>query len=161
MLQFPKPDLLKPPAHCWLKTNPIVILAYFGHKIFVLLQVIAIFISLHPQYCLQPVDLEELMSAGVQTLTGLYGITMTGYVFFLGRIDSLVQADWTIGDVVDALKNRFVHMIYGISTTFLLSLFLCGLSAYLQGRAIQLPLYVHFSGPSGAYFAPSKWRIIS
>lgn len=108
-----------------------------------LLQVVAIFISLHPQYCLQPVDLEKLLSAGVQTLTGLYGITMTGYVFFLGRMDTLVQADWTISDVVDALKNRFAHMIYGISTTFLLSLFLCGLSAYLQGRAIQLPLYIH------------------
>ena len=138
-----KPVLSNSHAHRWLKTHPLVIVAHLGHELFVLMQAVAVFISLHPQYCLQPSTLEELMNGGIQTLAGLYGITMTGYVFFLGRIDTLVQADWTISDVAETLKKQFARMVYLISAAFLVSLFLCGLNVYLQSYAVQMPSWLN------------------
>ena len=138
-----KPALSNSHVHRWLKTHPIVIVTHLGHELFVLMQAVAVFISLHPQYCLQPSILEELMNGGIQTLAGLYGITMTGYVFFLGRIDTLVQADWTISDVAETLKKQFVRMVYLISAAFLVSLFLCGLNVYLQSYAVQMPSWLN------------------
>lgn len=143
MLNSHKPDSPNTSAHRWLKTHPLVVVTHLGHELFVLMQAVAVFISLHPQYCLQPSVLEELMNGGIQTLAGLYGITMTGYVFFLGRIDTLVQADWTISDVVETLKKQFVRMVYLISAAFLGSLFLCGLNVYLQSYAVQMPSWVN------------------
>ena len=139
----PKTDFSSPCARRWIKTYPLVIVAHLGRELFVLMQAMALFISLHPQYCLQPSILEELMNGGIQTLAGLYGVTMTGYVFFLGRIDTLVQADWTISDVIETLKKQFVRMVYLISAAFLLSLFLCGLNVYLQSYVIQMPSWVN------------------
>ena len=78
MLGRQKPVLSNSYAHRWLKTHPLVIVAHLGHELFVLMQAVAVFISLHPQYCLQPSTLEELMNGGIQTLASLYGITMTG-----------------------------------------------------------------------------------
>lgn len=132
---------LKEASH-WLRQHPLAVIVHCGNTIIGLLQLVVIFISLHPQYCADISALEQMMGTGTQILTGLFGVTMTGYVFFLGRIDAIVQADHTVEDVANMLKKQFNHMVWAISASFLLALLGCGLCAYLKSYAVQVPDYL-------------------
>lgn len=127
----------------WLRKHPIYIVARIGYEVFAVMQVLVVYISLHPWFGLDQDTLEQLLFVSVQILTSLYGITMTGYVFFLGRIDALIQADSTFEDVTLALKKRFNHMVWCITAAVLLAFLGCGLGVYLKSYKVQMPEFVY------------------
>lgn len=130
-------------AQRWLREHPIYIVVRIGYEIFAVMQVLVVYISLHPWFGLDQDTLEQLLFVSVQILTSLYGITMTGYVFFLGRIDALIQADSTFEDVTFALKKRFNHMVWSITASVLLALLGSGLGVYLKSYKVQMPGFAY------------------
>lgn len=130
-------------AQSWLRKHPIYIVARIGYEVFAVMQVLVVYISLHPRFGLDQGTLEQLLFVSVQILTSLYGITMTGYVFFLGRIDALIQTDSTFEDVTFALKKRFNHMVWSITAAVLLALLGCGLGVYLKSYEVQMPEFAY------------------
>ncbi|AUD63864.1 hypothetical protein BK010_09780 [Tenericutes bacterium MO-XQ] len=52
-----------------------------------------------------------LFSTGAQTLAGLFGLTMAGYVFLVERLDKSVDEDDTLIDIVKELKSNYFNMV--------------------------------------------------
>ncbi len=123
----------------WLNRHPLVIIAHVGNAVLTVTQLVLVFVSLHPQFSADISMQEQMMWVGAQILTGLFGVTMTGYVFFLGRIDDMVRADHTVADVAEMLKKQFNHRVWFVSTVYLLTLLDSGLTAYLKNWTAQIP----------------------
>lgn len=67
--------------------------------------------------------LMSIISTCAQIISGLYGITMAGYTFFLSRMDALTATDATLDYVVASVKNRFKYLIWFITFNVLMTLF--------------------------------------
>lgn len=123
----------------WLNRHPLAVIAHVGNTVLTVTQLVVVFVSLHPQFSADTAIQEQMMWVGAQILTGLFGVTMTGYVFFLGRINDMVRADHTAADVAEMLKKQFNHRVWFVSTVYLLALLDSGLTAYLKNWTAQIP----------------------
>lgn len=68
--------------------------------------------------------LMTIISCCAQIIAGLYGITLAGYTFFLSRIDALMASDATLDYIVSSVKLRFKRLIWYITATVGITLFI-------------------------------------
>lgn len=87
--------------------------------------------------------LVQVLSNGIQVIAGLYGITLTGYIFFMERLDSTAERDETLYDVIELLKHRYNRFVVVITVNSLTA-FILGSALILRGlpqRLLSQPLY--------------------
>ena len=105
-------------------------LIYYLHQLTILSHIAVIFGSMNDRFFPTQDNLLQILSTGSEVIAGLYGITLSGYVFFLSRIDGLASSDVTLEDVVYDMKQRYKYMIWGISINVLMALIGCGVIQY-------------------------------
>lgn len=80
----------------------------------------------------------SVMSTCAEVVAGLYGITLTGYIFFADRFRDTSNEDESLYDAVQALLLRYNHMA-GLISVMCLVCIVCGEGIVLYGSNTILP----------------------
>lgn len=89
-----------------------------------IVQILVILDCFFPLIEYAPDAVSSVMSTCSEVLAGLYGITLTGYIFFADRFKDTSQEDESLYDAVEALLLRYNHMAGFISLMCLVCIFL-------------------------------------
>jgi len=84
----------------------------------------------------------SVMSSCCEMIAGMYGITLTGYIFFADRFQDTSRDDESLYDIVQALLLRYNHMAGAISLLCLIAIVL-GEGIVLYGSNSLLPLWMY------------------
>lgn len=108
----------------------------------IIAQCLVIFDCMFPTLTLTPDAVSSVMSTCSEVLAGLYGITLTGYIFFADRFQNISRDDESLYDAVQALLLRYNHMAGFISLMCLVCI-LCGEGIVLYGTNTLLPQWLY------------------
>ena len=78
-----------------------------------------------PAYFLNENQLLYLFSVIAQVIGGLFGLTLTAYVFFIDKIKDSARDDETLYDATTALLSQCFHRLILIATVCGITIFLC------------------------------------
>lgn len=84
----------------------------------------------------------SVMSTCAEVLAGLYGITLTGYIFFADNFRDTSKEDESLYDAVQALLVRYNHMA-GFISMMCLACIVLGEGIVLYGSNTLLPEWLH------------------
>ena len=107
-----------------------------------IVQVMVVLDCIFPLLEYAPDAVSSVMSTCSEVLAGLYGITLTGYIFFADRFKDTSRDDESLYDAVQALLIRYNHLAGFISLMCLL----CTVMAegiVLYGSNTLLPVWLH------------------
>lgn len=104
----------------------------------VLAQILAAVDCFFPMIQYETDSVSAVMSTYAEVLAGLYGITLTGYIFFSDRFQDTPKEDESLYDAVQALLLRYNHMAGVISLLCLVCIVL-GEGIVLYGNNTLLP----------------------
>lgn len=107
----------------WLRkqlTNPYVLFCIACAVGFCIVQGFIIYDCMHPFLTFSESTLLQVLAVGAQIVAGLYGITLTGYVFFMDRLQGRAAEDAVLSDVVELLQQRYYRMILMMTVDSLL-----------------------------------------
>lgn len=110
----------------WSLQHPYTLAAVLGVVLFALTQAAVLLETLFRFFPLNAENISTVLSTCVQVVTGLYGVTLTGYIFFVGQLDQQADRDRRLARVVDALKRRY-NMLILVLTLLCACCFLTGL----------------------------------
>ena len=119
------------------------LIGLFGLAVVIgIVQVMVVLDCFFPLLEYAPDAVSSVMSTCSEVLAGLYGITLTGYIFFADRFKDTSREDESLYDAVQALLIRYNHLAGFISLMCLL----CTVMAegiVLYGENTLLPFAVH------------------
>ena len=104
----------------------------------VVLQLLAVLDCFFPLIAYETDAVSTVMSTCAEVLAGLYGITLTGYIFFADRFQNTSKEDESLYDAVQALLLRYNHIAGFISLMCLVCTVL-GEGIVLYGSNALLP----------------------
>ena len=107
-----------------------------------MIQVLAILDCFFPVLEYAPDAVSSVMSTCSEVLAGLYGITLTGYIFFADRFKDTSRDDESLYDAVQALLIRYNHLAGFISLMCLICTVLAE-GIVLYGENTLLPFGLH------------------
>lgn len=84
----------------------------------------------------------SVMSTCSEVIAGMYGITLTGYIFFADRFQNTSKDDESLYDAVQALLLRYNHMAGFLSLMSLVCI-VCGEGIVLYGGNTILPQWLY------------------
>lgn len=107
-----------------------------------IVQILVILDCMFPLIVYETDAVSSVMSTCSEVLAGLYGITLTGYIFFADRFQDTSKEDESLYDAVQALLLRYNHMAGFISLACLLCIILAeGVVLYGTNTLLPHPLY--------------------
>lgn len=107
-----------------------------------LVQILAIVDCISPLIEYAPDAVSSVMSTSSEVLAGLYGITLTGYIFFADRFKDTSEEDESLYDAVQALLIRYNHLAGFISLMCLFCIVLAeGIVLYGANTLLAPGLY--------------------
>ncbi len=104
----------------------------------VIAQILIILDVFHPLIEYDVDAVSNVMSTCSEVIAGMYGITLTGYIFFADRFQDTSRDDESLYDVVQALLIRYNHMAGLISLMSMVCIVL-GEGVVLYGTNTLLP----------------------
>jgi len=104
----------------------------------VIAQILIILDVFHPLIEYDVDAVSSVMSTCSEVIAGMYGITLTGYIFFADRFQDTSRDDESLYDVVQALLIRYNHMAGLISLMSMVCIVL-GEGIVLYGTNTLLP----------------------
>lgn len=107
-----------------------------------ILQIYVILDCIFPLIVYEVDAVSSVMSTCSEVLAGLYGITLTGYIFFADRFQNTSKEDESLYDAVQALLIRYNHMAGFISLMCLVCI-ACAEGIVLYGNNTLLPEGLH------------------
>ena len=108
----------------------------------VIAQILIILDVFHPLIEYDVDAVSSVMSTCSEVIAGMYGITLTGYIFFADRFQDTSRDDESLYDVVQALLIRYNHMAGLISLMSMVCIVL-GEGVVLYGTNTLLPESVY------------------
>ena len=109
-----------------------------------IVQILVVLDCFFPLIEYTPDAVSSVMSTCSEVLAGLYGITLTGYIFFADRFKDTSEADESLYDAVQALLLRYNHMAGFISLMCLVCIILAeGIVLYGTNALLSVGAY-HF-----------------
>lgn len=125
-------------SYAFLHRYPYMIALISVGIISVIAQLLVIFDLVHPIIELDADAVSSVMSTCSEVVAGLYGITLTGYIFFADRFQNISKDDESLYDIVQALLIRYNRMAGTISLMTLIGIIL-GEGIVLYGYNTLLP----------------------
>lgn len=107
-----------------------------------IVQILIILDCFFPLISYETDAVSSVMSTCSEVLAGLYGITLTGYIFFADRFQNTSKEDESLYDAVQALLLRYNHMAGFISLMCLVCIVLAE-GIVLYGTNTLLPQGLH------------------
>ncbi len=95
--------------------------------------VVSVFLSIfRPIYELNENQILYLFSSASQVIAAIYGLTITGYIFFRNELDRKANEDESYNEIISYLKEGYYLIVIKISVVTALSILLCFLSISLE-----------------------------
>jgi uncharacterized protein YutE (UPF0331/DUF86 family) len=104
-----------------------LMLAFFGFGLF-LSCVTSTWGTLSSLFSLNENQILYLFSTSAQVLAGIYGLTLTGFIFFRNELSREEQEDETLADAVESLKARYFKLLAFITILVLATIALSNLA---------------------------------
>ena len=79
-----------------------------------------------------------LFSTSAQVLAGVYGLTLTGFIFFRNELSREELEDETLADAVESLKRRYFALLVFITVLVLATLALSNLAISIESHHLTL-----------------------
>ena len=89
----------------------------------------------YPLLILNENQILYLYSTSAQVLAGIYGLTLTGFIFFRNELSREEFEDNTLTDAVESLKNRYFKILIFITCISVITLFLSNLVISLENNS--------------------------
>lgn len=125
-----------------LHRYPYYVGLYIIGVVSVAAQVLAVLDCLEPGLVYEVEAIDSVMSTCAQVVAGLYGITLTGYIFFADRFRDTPEEDESLYDAVQALLIRYNRMAGIISLMCLVGI-VGGEGIVLYGSNTILPQWLY------------------
>ena len=106
------------------------------------MQIIIILDCFFPILVYEVDAVSSVMSTCSEVIAGMYGITLTGYIFFADRFQNTPRDDESLYDAVQALLIRYNRMA-GIQSLMCLICIVCGELVVLYGSNTILPQWLY------------------
>lgn len=110
--------------------------------IFLIMSAVASVIGIyHPLLHLNESQILYLFSTSAQVLAGIYGLTLTGFIFFRNELSREGFEDESLSEAVDALKDRYSRLLLYVTGFSVFTLFVCNFvisSGYSEGGIVSL-----------------------
>lgn len=104
----------------------------------VIAQIVIILDCMYPLFSYETDAVSSVMSTCAEVVAGMYGITLTGYIFFADRFQDTSREDESLYDIVQALLIRYNHMA-GFIALLCLVCIVIGEGIVLYGNNTLLP----------------------
>ena len=108
----------------------------------VIAQILVILDCFFPFIAYETDAVSSVMSTCSEVIAGMYGITLTGYIFFADRFQDTSRDDESLYDAVQALLLRYNHMA-GFISLMSLGCIVCGEGIVLYGGNTVLPEWLY------------------
>lgn len=95
---------------------------------------------------LELVSMEAIINvliSGAEMVAGLYGLTLTGYIFFLDRLQQKADDDELLEDIIALLKKRYHNMVLILSSTCFVVILLAFTFVIYNPDSDILPQYMY------------------
>ena len=99
----------------WARLYPDAFWMTLWFILFMIFEFIVLYQSFYPVMSISETALYQTIGISAQIVAGLYGITLTGYIFFLEHLQQLKRENESLQNIVDALKQRYHTMVKVIS----------------------------------------------
>ena len=99
----------------WLKTHPSALIFIGIIAVGVYMQWVILGISFSPVEAFSMDAIGDVLGTSAEVVAGLYGLTLTGYIFFLDRLQQKAEDDDLLEDVIALLKKRYHNMVLFLS----------------------------------------------
>lgn len=97
--------------------------------LFIVLSLISINIGLHaPIWTLNENQILYLCSTSAQVLSGIYGLTLMGFIFFRGDIIKSMYNDESLKEILDMLSKRYFYLFIFVTFMSLVTIAICNLT---------------------------------
>lgn len=103
--------------NAWIKQHPTTLIWIAIAALGVYMQWVIVGVSVSR---VQPFSMEALagvLTTSAEVVAGLYGLTLTGYIFFLDRLQQKADDDELLEDIITLLKKRYHNMVLILSVT--------------------------------------------
>lgn len=122
----------------WRRKNPYLPAILLGILLFLTAQGLILYNAFFPFIDCDEEALLQVLGICVQVIAGLYGITLTGYIFFLGQLQQEAAGNEDLTDVIQLLRQRYNQLVLLITGSTLLCLFSgCILILYSGSTALS------------------------
>ena len=122
-------------AHMRVRWQPKTLIIAFSALGLVLSGVTSAWGAIKPVLDLNENQILYLFSTSAQVLAGIYGLTLTGFIFFRNELNREEQEDETLVDATESLKRRYFTLLIFITLLVLLTLALSNLAISSESSA--------------------------
>lgn len=99
----------------WLKKHPSALILLGILLVGIYMQWLIIGISFSPVEAFSMESIGDVLGTSAEVVAGLYGLTLTGYIFFLDRLQQKADDDELLEDIIALLKKRYHNMVLFLS----------------------------------------------
>lgn len=128
----------------WIKQHPSVLI-WIG-----IAAVLAIIENYIIALCFSPVEIfsmesiAQVLTSSAEVVAGLYGLTLTGYIFFLDRLQQKADDDELLEDIITLLKKRYHNMVLILSSVCFAVIFLAFSFIIYEPESNILPVQAYY-----------------
>lgn len=117
---------------------PSKIISLFGIAFIVMAVVTSYIGTKHPILTLNENQILYLFSTSAQVLAGIYGLTLTGFIFFRNELSREEFEDETLVEAVESLKSRYFTLLMFVTFSSVMSLLLSNLAISYESTGTPL-----------------------
>ena len=99
----------------WLKQHPSVLPWIVVAGIVAVAEAYIIGLCFSPIEIFSMDSIAQVLTTSAEVVAGLYGLTLTGYIFFQDRLQQKADSDDLLEDIISLLKKRYHNMVLILS----------------------------------------------
>lgn len=130
-------------ALSWAKLHPSIfvwlIIAVLGLNV----QIAIIGICMSPIKIFSIDAIVQVMTTSAEVIAGLYGLTLTGYIFFLDHLQQKIDAEELIEDIIVLLKKRYHNMVLFLSTICFIAIISSFSFIIYNKESMLIPMFIY------------------
>ena len=127
----------------WIKQHPSILVWIAIAAVGVYMQWIIVAVSFSSLDAFSMEALSGVLTTSAEVVAGLYGLTLTGYIFFLDRLQQKADDDELLEDIITLLKKRYHNMVLILSLTCFSVILLAFSFVIYNVESNLLPDYMH------------------
>lgn len=128
----------------WIKQHPSVLVWIFILFILVISQNYIIGLCFSPIEVFSMEAISQVLGTSAEVVAGLYGLTLTGYIFFQDRLQQKADDDDLLEDIITLLKKRYHNMVLILSGTCFVVIMLAFNFIIYQPESGVLPIKAYY-----------------
>lgn len=128
----------------WIKQHPSILTWLAIATIFVIAENYIIGLTFSPVKFFSMESIAQVLTTSAEVIAGLYGLTLTGYIFFIDRLQQKADDDELLEDIIALLKKRYHNMVLILSGSCFVVILLAFTFIIYQPESNILPIQAYY-----------------